>query len=77
MRRLTLLSIVLILGGCAHLGVVAGKTVADKQRPNRLLAADGSTCLVSEARFEKVEVGRKVLCAWQGGSQPRIGLAKH
>lgn len=76
MRRIALLSTVLVLGGCAHLGPFAGKTVADKQRPNRLVATDGSTCVVSKERFDKVEVGRKVLCAWHGRSQPGVAPAR-
>jgi hypothetical protein len=70
MRRIGLILVVLALPGCAFLGTVAGKRVADKQMPNRLIAEDRSECLVSEERFAKVEVGMKVLCFWAGGVQP-------
>jgi hypothetical protein len=73
MRRMGLLLVVLALSGCAYFGGVAGKRVADKQMPNRLIAEDRSECLVSKERFAQVEIGMKVLCFWAGGvhSAPR------
>lgn len=61
------LTLVAILGGCAYF---SGKTVAGKEAPNMLTAADGSICIVSKTQFEKTEVGMKALCAWRGGRIP-------
>lgn len=70
MHRMLLILLMVGLGGCAHIGALTGKIVASKQLPNRLIATDGSQCLVSESRFEKVEIGRRVLCAWHGRTRP-------
>jgi hypothetical protein len=56
-----------MFSSCAH---IAGKRVAAKDPPNLLIADDGSICMVSEKRFEKIEVGMKALCAWHGGRIP-------
>jgi hypothetical protein len=68
MRLVASLALLALLGGCAH--GLQGKRVADKRMPHRLIAVDGSECLVSESRFEKTEIGMRVLCWWAGGVQP-------
>ena len=40
------------------------KTVASKEAPNRLLAADGSTCTVSDKQFRETVVGTDTTCLW-------------
>jgi hypothetical protein len=70
-RKLALAAaLAMILGGCAHM---VGKTVARKDPPNILIADDGSMCIVSTDRWEKMEVGMKALCAWRGGRVPGTG----
>ena len=41
------------------------KAVAAKEPPARLLAADGTSCAVSEERFARVAVGDVVWCVWE------------
>ena len=43
------------------------KTVAAKEAPGRLVAVDGTICMVPAAKFESVEVDDKVWCAWGRG----------
>ena len=40
------------------------KTVSSKEGPNRLTAADGTTCTVAEKQFREVVVGTDVTCLW-------------
>ena len=40
------------------------KTVASKQEPNRLTAADGTVCTVPEKQFRETVVGTDVTCLW-------------
>ena len=40
------------------------KTVASKESPNRLYAADGSSCTVSEKQFNETIVGASATCLW-------------
>ena len=40
------------------------KTVASKEAPNRLVAADGSVCSVSEKQFNETIVGTDATCIW-------------
>ena len=40
------------------------KTVASKEAPNRLFAADGSSCTVSEKQFGETIVGTDATCLW-------------
>lgn len=40
------------------------KTVASKEAPNRLFAADGSSCTVSEKQFNETVVGAAATCLW-------------
>ena len=39
------------------------KTVTAKEAPDRLIAVDGTLCIVSASKFESVEVNDKVWCA--------------
>jgi hypothetical protein len=41
------------------------KTVTGKEGPDRLIAVDGTLCIVSASKFESVEVNEKVWCAWR------------
>ena len=43
------------------------KTVVAKEAPGRLIAADGTYCIVPASRFESVNVEDKVWCAWMAG----------
>lgn len=40
------------------------KTVASKEAPNRLVAADGSSCTVPEKEFGETIVGTPATCLW-------------
>jgi hypothetical protein len=44
---------------------VAVKQVVDKREPAYLIAIDGTECTVSAARFNRTELGQRVLCAWR------------
>ena len=48
---------------------VQSKAVAYKSDPQELIATDGTSCFVSRGKFEDVEIGDAVLCAWT--SEPR------
>jgi hypothetical protein len=41
------------------------KRVVSKQKPDTLVAEDGTTCRVSPERYRDVEIGRDELCTWQ------------
>jgi hypothetical protein len=41
------------------------KTVSGKEPPNRLVAVDGTICIVSKERYESVKPEDKVWCAWR------------
>ena len=41
------------------------KTVVAKEVPNRLIAVDGTVCIVPAAKYESVKVDDKVWCAWK------------
>lgn len=43
---------------------VGRKTVTSKEAPNRLFAADGSSCTVSEKQFNETAVGTDATCLW-------------
>jgi hypothetical protein len=66
------------MGACAQLpfrtegerlpGVPRGpqrKTVSTKEPPSRLVAIDGTVCLVSASRYAEVDPGDRVWCDWQ------------
>jgi hypothetical protein len=69
-----LIVLAVCLTGCANsvaglLGESLGlplvdKTVASKVAPNTLVATDGTTCGVSEKRWEKTKEGDDVACVW-------------
>jgi len=40
------------------------KRVQGKQPPNRLLAHDGTSCLVSREKYEKTTIGTSIWCVW-------------
>jgi hypothetical protein len=40
------------------------KAVQDKQPPARLLARDGTSCVVSEQKYESTALGASVWCIW-------------
>ena len=40
------------------------KTVVDKRKPTRLIARDGTSCVVSEKKFEATIPGESVWCTW-------------
>jgi len=41
------------------------KTVAAKEGPDRLVAVDGTVCIVPAGKFESVEVDDRVWCGWK------------
>jgi hypothetical protein len=41
------------------------KVVIEKREPNLLLAVDGTECVVSEERFERIRTGRRAFCHWR------------
>ena len=41
------------------------KTVESKEPPSRLVAVDGTVCIVSGSRYGSVEPGDRVLCDWR------------
>ena len=45
------------------------KTVAAKEPPGRLIAVDGTFCIVPAPRFESAEVGDRVWCTWRVDSE--------
>ena len=54
-------------GAGSHQGLARGfgsKIVEGKQPPVRLVARDGTSCLVSRKKFESAEVGEAVWCTW-------------
>lgn len=48
------------------------KTVSAKEPPSRLVAVDGTVCLVSASRYDSVKVEERVWCDWRprGGGAP-------
>jgi hypothetical protein len=40
------------------------KRVSSKDPPQRVFAADGSSCVVTPERFREIEIGDAVLCVW-------------
>ncbi len=41
------------------------KTVSAKEEPATLIAADGTVCLVTASRFNRVKTGDRVWCNWR------------
>ena len=50
------------------------KRVEAKASPNTLVASDGTSCQVPEARFDQIEVGDWITCVWSGGPSPHRAL---
>lgn len=44
---------------------IGSKMVAGKEAPATLYAEDGSHCLVTPGRFERVRIGDRVWCNWE------------
>lgn len=40
------------------------KTVVGKEKPTRLLARDGTSCVVSRKKYESTVLGTPVWCSW-------------
>jgi hypothetical protein len=40
------------------------KVVTDKRKPTRLVARDGTSCVVSDKKFESTIPGESVWCTW-------------
>lgn len=51
--------------GTAGAGVLAKKTVASKNPPVTLVAADATHCDTDEKKFKDTKVGDVVSCVWQ------------
>jgi hypothetical protein len=51
-------------GMAAPRGDWASRKVNGKEEPNRLIAADRSSCTVSADKFREVSIGESVFCAW-------------
>ncbi|WP_309672885.1 hypothetical protein [Gemmatimonas sp.] len=69
MRARTVLGLLVVLctASCIPLGgrtVYASKPVMEKQGTNLLVAGDRSTCVVSEAVFNRVAPGDRHRCVW-------------
>ena len=74
MRRIRWLLALSMLAGCFNIPVrVKGapevqlewKQVVDKKEPAYLVATDGTTCTVDAKRFEKTQLGQRVICKWE------------
>jgi len=46
------------------LDTVGGKAVIGKEPPNRLIAQDGTTCIVPVDKYEKMVLGASAVCVW-------------
>jgi hypothetical protein len=45
------------------------KPVVGKQKPSRLLARDGTSCVVSPKKYESTVLGTTVWCGWMETDQ--------
>ena len=45
-------------------GGFAPKVVENKRKPTRLVARDGTSCVVSDKKFNSTEPGESVWCTW-------------
>ena len=50
------------------------KPVHAKDPPDTLIASDGTSCRVPQARFEQIEVGDHITCVWSGGPSSHRNL---
>ncbi len=48
---------------------LASKPVIGKEPPHKLLARDGTSCVVSRDKFERVSIGAPVLCVWDASNR--------
>lgn len=72
MKKILLIAIIAVASSCAlpqklQLGGESGpgnKTVTAKEEPATLVAVDGTQCLVTPARFDRVKTGDRVWCNW-------------
>lgn len=83
-RMIGAAALALGLSGCGFLVETAAnnagipspaKAVAEKAPPNLLIAHDGTTCRVPEARFDHIVIGQSVTCVWTGHA--RLGAEVH
>jgi hypothetical protein len=44
--------------------VFGPKTVVGKEKPTRLIARDGTSCIVSQKKFNSTVLGASVWCTW-------------
>ncbi|HKP75654.1 MAG TPA: hypothetical protein VJT67_08930 [Longimicrobiaceae bacterium] len=66
--------LLLLLAGCLSIPLphqhgerspsLSRKVVAGKHAPNELVARDGTSCITTEARFERTQPGDPVWCMW-------------
>lgn len=83
MRTILVAMLALALAGCGarhpvQVGPQTGwgyKTVQAKEDPATLIAVDESICRVTPTRFQRTQVGERVVCHWQrrGGERPVPG----
>ena len=80
MRPSVVVSIVLVAcSACISIPLRGGreqlgrKSVASKDPPQRLLAPDGTGCLVAPRRFQEVRIGERVWCHWTAYSATGLG----
>jgi hypothetical protein len=50
-------------------GTLAIKVVAAKEPPSTIVAQDGSSCLVTERRYDRIDVGSRALCTWRADTR--------
>ena len=74
-RLLAVATLAVALSGCGPLIEFAAssaglpspaKRVADKAPPDLLVADDGTTCRVPEARYRRIARGDHITCVWTG-----------
>jgi len=73
--------LLLALAGCTSIPLphradepaplLSRKRVAAKREPHVLVARDGTSCVTTEARFERAQPGDRVWCAWTGAAGRR------
>jgi hypothetical protein len=45
--------------------MLGSKVVSGKDEPNKLIAADGSTCIVPTKQFGETVIGTSTICLWE------------
>jgi hypothetical protein len=79
MRTMWIALLALAIAGCGarhpvQWGPQTGwgyKTVQAKEAPATLIALDESVCRVTPSRFQRIDVGDRVSCHWQGRGAER------